>query len=200
MTQHLVYFDALMLNRQRLLWALATRRQLERWEPYVAASLDASLRHREIPDPDVWAAANEHHFALIAARNLIHALDLPPDANHLVGRDLREALIAGRDLHEHWVENMPIFNATPRPAEPRYPSGKRFAARNPRDSAYYWLSWSSDKGPELLPDVAAAAVHDLLDRVERHVLASNDSLRRFIPPRAPSPWARDGGIWWPTPT
>ena len=32
------YFSDLMVNRQRLLWTLATRRQLERWEPLVAAS------------------------------------------------------------------------------------------------------------------------------------------------------------------
>ena len=33
------YFDQTMLNRQRLLWAVATRRQLERWEPLVAGAV-----------------------------------------------------------------------------------------------------------------------------------------------------------------
>ena len=33
------YFDERMVNRERLLWAIATRRQLERWEPYVAAAV-----------------------------------------------------------------------------------------------------------------------------------------------------------------
>jgi hypothetical protein len=34
------YFNEGMVNRQRLLWAIATRRQLERWEPLVAAILN----------------------------------------------------------------------------------------------------------------------------------------------------------------
>jgi len=67
------YFDELMVNRERLLWAVATRRQLERWEPYVAAAVrDDGLSD----DRDIWAAAIEHHFALVAAHHLFQALDL----------------------------------------------------------------------------------------------------------------------------
>jgi len=33
------YFGPLMVNRQRLIWTIATRRQLERWEPFVAAAV-----------------------------------------------------------------------------------------------------------------------------------------------------------------
>jgi hypothetical protein len=106
------YFDETMVNRQRLLWAVATRRQLERWEPLVASVVR--------PDPlvpecvTVWSAEMEHHFALIAARNLIRAMELPPPMAVQVDDTLRAELIEGRDLHEHWVENMPIFNLTPR--------------------------------------------------------------------------------------
>jgi hypothetical protein len=33
------YFDRRMVNRERLIWTVATRRQLERWEPLVAESV-----------------------------------------------------------------------------------------------------------------------------------------------------------------
>lgn len=62
----------------------------------------------------MWAAAIEHHFALVAARHLFHALDLPPPATIPVDPTLRAELIECRDLHEHWRENLPIFMVTPR--------------------------------------------------------------------------------------
>src|SRR5215216_602583 len=121
-----------MVNRQRLLWGIATRRQLERWEPLVASNLRAHLAGRPPAGADIWSAEIEHHLALVAARNLIQALELAPAASVSVDPTLRDELIEGRDLHEHWPDNMPVFNVTPRPAEPPYPSGKRFAARNPK--------------------------------------------------------------------
>jgi hypothetical protein len=72
------YFDETMVHGQRLLWAIATRRQLERWEPIVAARLLADWADRPSSGADVWSAAIEHHFALVAARHLFEALDLPP--------------------------------------------------------------------------------------------------------------------------
>lgn len=61
----------------------------------------------------------EHHFALVAARNLVKALELAPASRIVIDPTLRAELIEGRDLLEHWTENMPLFNVTPRPAEPR---------------------------------------------------------------------------------
>lgn len=87
MTGH--YFDDTMSNRQRLLWTIATRRQLERWEPIVAAVVRGRLAGRQPDGEDVWSAEIEHHFALIAARNLFRALDLPPSANVPVDQTLR---------------------------------------------------------------------------------------------------------------
>ena len=52
-------------------------------------------------------------------------------------------------------------------------------------------------GAELLPNVAAPVVHELLDAVETEVLASDPELSRFVPHRAPSPWLYDDGQWWP---
>lgn len=194
------YFDELMVNRQRLLWTIATRRQLERWEPLVAAAVLRGFERRELDDTEIWSAEIEHHFALVAARNLFHALDLPPSARVSVDPTLRAELIEGRDLHEHWRENLPVFNVTPRTAQPRYPSGKRFAARNPDRGPYSWLSWNGKTGARLLPNVSAAALHDLLDAVETDVLAADASLSRFVPPRAPSPWLYEDGVWWPKPS
>jgi hypothetical protein len=127
------YFDQVMVNRQRLLWAVATRRQLERWEPLVASTVRVDP---VVPEcVTVWCAEMEHHYTLIAARNLIRAIELPPPMAVAVDETLRAELIEGRDLHEHWVENMPIFNVTPRRGQPKYPSGKAFAKRHPEHGA-----------------------------------------------------------------
>ena len=74
------YFNAGMRNRERLRWTLATRRQLERWEPLVAAFLLAKWARQTSDDPSLWAAEAEHHFALVAAHHLFQALDLERQA------------------------------------------------------------------------------------------------------------------------
>jgi hypothetical protein len=191
------YFDERMVNRQRLLWAIATRRQLERWEPLVASNLRAHLAGRRPTGADIWSAEIEHHLALVAARNLIQALDLAPAANVSVDPTLRAELIEGRHLHEHWPENMPVFNVTPRPAQPPHRSGERFTARNPKRGPYSWLSCNNKEGAMLLPHASAPALHKLLDAVEAEVLTDDDSLSDYVPPRAPSPWIHEDGEWWP---
>ncbi len=191
------YFDTPMVNRQRLIWAVATRRQLERWESFVAASVRLSFQRKQVDSADIWLAETEHHFALIAARNLVRALDLDPPSGVEIDQTIRAELMEGRDLHEHWDENMPVFNMTPRPSAPPRGSGKSFAARNPRDGPYGWWGWSSTNGPELLPNVPAAALHEVLDAVHDEVVNADGSLARFVPQRAPGVWLRDGGEWWP---
>ena len=153
-----------------------------------------------VPDcVHVWSAAIEHHFALVAVRNLFQALDLPPASSVSVDPTLRSELIEGRDLHEHWPENMPVFNVTPRVAQPPYPSGKRFANRNPDLGPYWWLDWSARTGARLLPNVPAPALHELLDAVEAEVLSDDPGLGECVPPRAPSPWVHENGEWWAKP-
>jgi hypothetical protein len=132
-----------------------------------------------------------------SARNLFHALDLPSATSVPIDQTLREELTEGRDLHEHWVENMPKFNVTPRVEQPKHRTGKSFAARNPDRGPYWWLGWSNKTGAQLLPNVPAPAVHELLDAVEAEVLANDGALTRFVPPRAPSPWLHEDGEWWP---
>jgi hypothetical protein len=92
---------------------------------------------------------------------------------------------------------MPVFNVWPRVTKPRHPSGKDFAARNPRHGPYSWLGFTNKAGAQLLPHVSAPALHELLDAVEAEVLDGNDALRLFVPPRAPSPWLLVNGEWWP---
>jgi hypothetical protein len=191
------YFGDIMVNRQRLLWAIATRRQLERWEPLVASFLRANLAKAHFDDPDIWSAQIEHHLALVAARNLVRALDLEPAASVSVDPTLRAELIEGRDLNEHWPENMPLFNVRSRPAQPTHRSGKNFAARNPERGPYWWLAWNNKTGALLLPHVSAPELHQLLDAVEGEVISKDDSLRCFVPPRSPSPWLHENGEWWP---
>jgi len=193
------YFANDMIDRQRLLRAVATRRQLERWEPYVASAVLGDFAGRSQDGGDVWSAAIEHHFALIAARNLVRALELPPATSVAIDETLRAELIEGRDLNEHWDENMPVFNVHPRSKEPPRQSGRKFAARNPCHGPYDWLSWSSKTGARLLPHVSAAALHKLLDDVEAEVLTKNPRFDRFMPPRPRSPWLHENGEWWPKP-
>jgi hypothetical protein len=189
------YWNEHGVRRQRLLWAIATRRQLERWEPLVAKA----VQRGQLDDVDIWAGETEYHFVLIAVRNLFHALDLDPPPNVEVDPTLRSELIESRDLHEHWKENAPIFNVTPLPAEPSYRSGKEFAARNPDTSPYWWFRWSPATGARLLPNVPASAVHDLVDVIEADVCSQDADFRRFVPPRAHSPWHHQNGEWWPLP-
>ena len=193
------YFDERMVNRQRLLWTIATRRQLERWELYVAAALLRSMEGRELDSTDIWSAEIEHHFTLVAARHLLRALELEPVTRVSID-PLRAELIEGRDLHEHWPDNLPVFNVTPRVEQPPRRSGRDFASRNPDRGPYSWLGWSNKTGAQLLPNVPAPALHQLFDDVEAEVLADDAELTGFVPPRARSPWLQQDGEWWPDST
>ena len=124
------YFGELMVNRQRLLWTIATRRQLERWEPYVAANAVRNMAGRKLDSADIWSAQIEHHFALVAARHLLLAIELEPASGVSIDSTMRAELIEGRHLHEHWLDNLPVFNISPRVEEPPFSSGRSFAKRN----------------------------------------------------------------------
>jgi hypothetical protein len=190
------YFDERMRNRQRLIWAVATRRQLERWEPIVARAVLEGFARRQLSGAEVWSAQIKHHFALVAAGNLVDALDLPPKSGVPIDPTLRAELIDGRNLHEHWREQLPVFNVSPRPEEPKL-SGKSFAARNPEKSPFWWLRWNLKAGAQLMPQVSAPQLHQLLDATEAEVLAEDAALSEYVPPRAPSPWLCENGEWWP---
>jgi hypothetical protein len=187
------------VNRQRLLWAVATRKQLERWEPLVAAFLRDSLERRPSDAVLVWSAEIEHHFGLVAAHHLLVAIDLPPASGVPIDPTIRAELTEGRHLHEHWPDNMPVFKVVPPPAQPPRQSGRSFAARNPGESPYWWLGFDSKKGAMFMPQAPAQELHRLLDSVETEVLASDAALAEYVPPRAPSQWMLHDGEWWPKP-
>jgi hypothetical protein len=191
------YFDDRGVSRQRLIWTVATRQQLEVWEALVAENVRLSFANRTLDGAEIWQAAIAHHFALIAACNLIRAIDVGDSAEIAVDAVLRAELVEGRNLHEHWVANLPVFKVTPRKEEPRL-SGKTFAERNPDRSPYGWLGWSGITGAMLLPNVSASALHDVLDRVQAHVLASGEGWETYLAPRRERPWIHDEEKgWWP---
>ncbi len=129
------YFDPAGSAGAVLSWAVATRVQLGRWESLSADFLRKDVYQIPFPMPLYWQGDYERHFCLIAARNLIGALDLldPPVT---LNQMLRDEITEARDLNEHWKENMPVFNISPRPRQPGRPSGKAFAARNPVRGPY----------------------------------------------------------------
>jgi hypothetical protein len=194
------YFNERTANRQCLLWAVATRQQLDRWEPLVAAHV-AGLAELAPPltDEAIWRAAFEHHFALVAVHHLFQALGLPGAVTISIDDTLQKELTEARHLHEHWAQNMPVFNVRPRRVEPKHPSGRSFAERNPTAGPYWWLGWNNKRGPMLSPNVAAPEVHAVLDAVERLVTTRDPALAAFVPPRAPSRWAETDGESWPVP-
>src|SRR6266702_566998 len=103
------YFDPAGSARAVLLWAVATRVQLGRWEALSAGHLLQTAYHKaQFSRPSYWQGHYEWHFCLIAPRNLIGALDLldPPLA---VDQVLRDEVIETRGLNEHWKDNMPVF-------------------------------------------------------------------------------------------
>jgi hypothetical protein len=195
------YFDQPAFARAALHWAISTRLQLDRWEPLVARHLRQTAYGDEpVSSVGIWQARTEHHFCLIAAAHLVKTLPLldPPFLG--VAQITRDEIVETRDLLEHWQENQPIFNQRPRPRQPPRKTGQRYASRNPARSPYFWLAWQSSLGPMLTPNVPAAEVRALVERVEADVVNADPDLGRFIPPHvAESPWTRDDSGWWPRP-
>jgi hypothetical protein len=190
------YFDELMQRRQVLLWAVTARRQLDRWEPLVVEHLQAGQARVAMPPDRMWQGEAEHHFAIVAFDHMLEALKLwpvPVQIPKIVEQEIAEV----RELATHWKENMPVFNQRPRSLQPKYPTGRPFAARNPARGPYCWWAWSSRRGAMLTPNVAASDARDAIHTAEQAVLAADPDLAPYVPPKAPSPWIRDeAGNWW----
>ncbi len=166
----------------------------------MAANMKAEFGGPPFERALIWQAEIERHFLLIAARNLIRAIDDLGTLQIPIEPTLSAELVDGRNLHEHWDENMPIFNVTPRPAEPTHGSGKNFAKRNPDRSPFSRLNWNSTEGAMVLPKVPASVMYEIVDRVEEAVTEKDATLRRFILDPAPSPWLGEthgSDRWWP---
>ena len=171
-----------MQRRQVLLWAIAAERQLDRWEALVMEHVAGRMNPNvpRISDARIWQGETEHHFAVVAMDHMLEALrvwtvdvPLPP----LVVQEVAEV----RDLATHWKDNMPVFNMSPRPREPKHSTGKSFAARNPARGPYFWTAWTSERGPMLTPNVSGADARRAVEQVRDAVLAVDPNLTRFVP-------------------
>jgi hypothetical protein len=191
------YFESLMQHRQALLWAIGTRRQLDRWEPPVVEHLSRANSTMKMPAALIWQGEIDRHLALVSANHMFTAMDLWPDPVP-VPKLLRDEINETRDLNEHWDDNMPVFNQHPRQETPKRRTGRSFAERNPVLGPYCWWAWDSSRGAMLTPNVAATEVRDVITAIEVATLLGQPELARFIPPAVPSPWARDAdGNWFP---
>ena len=193
------YFDGVMPHRQALLWCVAARRQLDRWEAVVARIVRGASSGLP-PGPLVWEAESERHLALVAVRSTLRAAKLAGMETEVA---LETDLNNLRDLAEHWDENMPVFNVWPRAKSAPHRSGKEFSRAHPDETPYSAFAWSSDEGPRLLRSLPSSRVHTLLDGVQAGVLRERPSLAAYVPERLPSPWLGDSegdNRWWPKPT
>ena len=129
----------------------------------------------KITSERMWQGEAEHHFAVIAFDHMLEALKLWPNGVKLP-RIVTDEVAEVRDPATHWVENMPIFNSRPRPREPKFQTGKSFAARNRKGGPYCWWRWASDKGAMLTPNVAASDARDAIRAVQDAVLADDPEL------------------------
>lgn len=197
------YFDERLACSQIQTWAAATGMQLDRWEPLVAqAVLDGFDSTGRPAKTLIWQARVEHHFCLVAASHLLVSLNMS-QLRVSVPQPLRDELKEVRDLHEHWKDNMPVFNITSRTNQPQYPSGRAYAARNPTGSPYWWLRWDNENGPKLTPNVSASKVRDLLDRAVAATVQKFPDMTPVTVPPVESPWIHDpesGDQWLPRPT
>jgi hypothetical protein len=185
-------------DRQLLLWVIATRRQIRRWEIVLARWLRTTLSGDHTPTPsDVWQAQIEWHLALVAANNVVRAVANSAGRIQPLPDDMATDIRNHRDLQEHWDEQWPAFYDRRNPG-PLKRSGKSFASRHPGGDPYWWLGWTSDGGPTLGPGLRVEALNKELDRLQVEVLQSNPDLEQYVAPIEDSPWASDHlSRWWP---
>lgn len=189
------YFDAPAARRQILFWIVATRRQMDRWEPLVAEFLRHQLRREQLPAELIWQGEAERHMAIIAARNLVRCVQELPHSVATLDASLAQRIEDARNLLEHWDENAPIFNVTPTQERPPRRSGQRFLEQQPGRSPYCWWAWTNHDGALLAPGLPAEEVREGLDRAQREVLDADPDLARFVQAAEPSPWR--GENHWP---
>ena len=188
--------DHTMQDRQTMLWVIATRRQVRRWEIVLARWLKAKSDRTADPG-NIWLAQIEWHMALVAANNLVRAVANTRGRVAAIPEDLAIDIRTHRDLLEHWDEQSPAFynKASPGPLER---SGKHFANRHPGGDPYWWLSWSRESGPSLGPELGVEVLHLELDRIQEEILESNPDLEQYLSPIDDTPWLRDElGRWSP---
>lgn len=190
------YWKPSAIRRETLFWVVATRIQVRRWEVAHAPIVRAAVIDDREPDgAAIWEAQRERHLAFVSARNLVRALNLKGQEVE-VDRTLN-VMHWGRDLLEHWDENLPIFNQRPRPQDPKYPSGRNYADWYEEHSPFSFGAWRGGVGPLLTPDLPVAELHAALDEIEAQILAAAPQMRKYLRNPPPSPWTEEG---WPAPS
>lgn len=192
---------AIDVLRELLLWSIATRPQLDRWEACVAKITLLEVANKRLPGPLIWETSTERHLIFVTAGNMVRALDLV--GPEVVDQHLKDTLRVVRNLLEHWDDYMPIFNTRPRRAIPAKgsPAGTWFTESHPEGGSPFSIwAWSSQVGPKLLQTMPASHLRDALDAVDLWVVEQQPSFAEFIPPAVSSPWygpesGRDQ--WWP---
>jgi hypothetical protein len=192
------YWGDLGTRRQVLLWAMAARRQLDRWEPLVARKVWGHYPEATPAPPSLhWEGESEHCFAIVAMDHMLEAVNLwgaPVPLSDVLRLEIPEV----RDLLLHWKDNMPVFRQRPRPHEPARSTGKRFAARNPNIHPYDPLAWSSRMGARLTWNVSGSDARAAIAAVQGAVLGEAPDLALYLVEEAPSPWHIDEhGNYWP---
>lgn len=161
-----------------LLWSVAARRQLDRWEPLVETFIRSLLAKTEMDPASIWQGEAEYHFLLVALNHMIEAADIKSTV--AFDQTFRDEIIDTRHLLEHWRDNMEAFNTTPRVKPPARRSGKNYATRHPRSSPYSWRRYGDPVGAMVTPDVSAVQVRAELDKVDAAVLKLRPKMARFI--------------------
>jgi hypothetical protein len=100
------------------------------------------------------------------------------------------------------VENMPVFRVHPRKTQPKYRSGKEFAARCPTRGPYWWLGSPKSAPPMLVSTLEHSGDGPLNDpigqsesRLDLYVVADDAATwiveqGAFVPPDAVPPSGR----------
>lgn len=193
------YWTPSARQREVAYWAQSAQVQLDKWEALAAQDMRDEFYSDIEDDSKAWRVPMEEHFALIAAAQLICAMQFASCPVH-IDETVRVEIPAGRDMREHWSDNMPFFNQKHRPGEPKRKSGQEFAKRNPKASPYWSARWDNGVGLKLLPNVPVGDVRRLIVAAKRWIEEVQPMLTRFFTEPEPSPWTGGDGPdrWWPT--
>jgi hypothetical protein len=193
--------DDVMQDRQVMFWLLGARRYLRTWEVCVAEHVRLGLTNEDASGQLVWSAQLAHHMALVAAGNLLRALNNAEDRYTAMPEPMAQEVVVLRNLHEHWDEQWPSFYDARNPG-PLQRSGQQFAMLHPGRSPYWALGWTSEDGPSLGPGLDAKALHGYLNELQAEVFIVAPNLAAFDGPIEPSPWMGQSAgrdQWWPRP-
>jgi len=139
--------DDTMQNRQMMLWIRGTLRQVRRWEIALAVNIRAQLANQSPEPHEIWDAQIERHLALVAANNLLRAIDNADGRFTTMPGDMARDIRNQRDLQEHWDEQWPAFYNSTKPG-PLKRGGTVFAASYPGSSPYSFPRLEQRHRPE----------------------------------------------------